>query len=117
MPPTVPTASAEQEDADRGPGDDTGQGAEDQQPDERTAQSPLAVEAEQGAGDRDQVVDQVGRRHRRARRVDDADLERDQEDGAGYADRRRHDSEAESHRGNEGGVAEHRGSLVAESRA
>ncbi len=49
-----------------------------------------AAVAQQGAGGRDHVVEQVGRRDRRARRVQDADLDRTQEDRARDADRRRH---------------------------
>ena len=72
---------------------------------ERPAQPPLAVEAQEGARDRDEVVEQVGRRHRRARRVEDADLDGHEEDRAGDADRRREDRHAESDRGAESRVA------------
>jgi hypothetical protein len=104
-------AAAEQEDPDHGAGDDAGKGAEDEQPGQRPGQPALAVKARQRAGDRDQVVEEVGRRHRRARRVDDADLEGDEEDRTGYADRRRHHRQAEGHRRAEDRVAQHGGGV------
>ena len=65
-----------------------------------------AAVAQQGAGRGDHVVEEVGRRDRGARRVQDAHLDRDQEDRARDADRGRQD------RDQEGGAAPIRASVL-----
>ena len=72
----------EQLDADDPADDDARERAKDQKLRERGRQGALAPKAEQSARGCDDVVEKVRRRHRRIRDVEDADLDRDQEDGA-----------------------------------
>ena len=73
------------------------------------ASRPSRWKRSEGAGDRDQVVEQVGRRDRRARRPQDAGLDRNQEDRSGDADGGREDGDAEGDQRSERGVGQHGG--------
>jgi hypothetical protein len=97
--------------ANHGPADDPRQRAEDEQAHERRAQLPGAVVLSQGTGDRDQAVEQVGRRDRRARYLQHADLDRDQEDSTRHPDRRGQHGEGERDQGAERDVGQHPGRL------
>jgi hypothetical protein len=74
-------------DADDRAADDAWERAEGQLPYERTPQPTRAPVASQGAGDGHHVVDEVGRRDRRAGHVEHADLDRQEEHRSRDADR------------------------------
>ncbi|KJY22068.1 hypothetical protein VR43_07735 [Streptomyces sp. NRRL S-104] len=64
------------EHADHRAEDDAGHGPGDEQAGERPPQAPRPVVAQQGAGAGHDVVEEVGRGHRRARHPQDTDLHR-----------------------------------------